>query len=593
MGILDRILGPSRSSLQATIDTQKAALSTLVRAKYDAAQTSDLNRNHWSRADNLSADAGLQPHVRQTLRNRARYELRNNSYAAGIASTWSNDLVGTGPRLQLDLGPDVSPDSIRAIETAFVDWADTIDLARKLRIAKTSKISDGEVFGIKTNNARLRGVQLDMRLVEADQVISPIGFVTENDVDGVRFDSDWNVTDYWIARHHPGSLLPGFTLDGEWVSADYVCHWFHATRPGQHRGVPEIAPALELFALLRRYTLAVVTAAETAASFAAILKTTMPADGSGAASLETLETMPIVRGMAIAAPDGWEPVQMRAEHPTSSHDAFVRRMLNEIARSIDMPYIVAAMDSSTANYSSMRGDYLVYRKRIAVERSDMERVFLDPLLMAWLDEAVSVRGLIPAGLPPFASWNWTWTWDGFEHVDPLKEADADAAMIGANMASLAEVCAKRGRDWRVVLRQRAAEKAMEAELGVGQPEAAMAAEDDEDGIEAADGYRPPQAARDTARRGLELRREYGRGGTAIGVARARDIANGRALSLDTIGRMVSYFARHEVDKQGQGWSEGEKGYPSAGRIAWLLWGGDAGRSWAERVYKRETEAADA
>lgn len=593
MGFFSRIIGPSRSTLQATIDAQKSALSTLVRAKYDAAQTSELNRNHWSRADNLSADAGLQPHVRQTLRNRARYELRNNSYAAGIASTWSNDLVGTGPRLQLDLGPDVSPDAVRAVETAYFDWADRIDLARKLRIAKTSKISDGEVFGLKTNNSRLRGVQLDLKLVEADQVISPVGYLTENDVDGVRFDDDGNVTDYWVARTHPGSLLPGFTLDGDWISSDFVCHWYHATRPGQHRGVPEIAPALELFALLRRYTLAVVTAAETAASFAAILKTTMPADGSGAASLETLETMPIVRGMAIAAPDGWEPVQMRAEHPTSSHDAFVRRLINEIAAALGMPYIVASLDSSSANYSSMRGDYLVYRKRIAVERADMERVFLDPLLMAWLDEAVTA-GVLPRGLPPFAAWNWTWVWDGFEHVDPLKEADADAAMVAANMASLAEVCAKRGRDWRIVMRQRAVEKSMEQDLGLGAAQdATMAAEADEDGIEAADGYQPPQAARNAARRGLELRREYGRGGTAVGVARARDIANGRALSLDTIGRMVSYFARHEVDKQGRGWSESDRGYPSAGRIAWLLWGGDAGRAWAERVYKRETEAADA
>jgi lambda family phage portal protein len=467
MGFLSRIMGggASRSSLQQTIDTQQAAISTLVRAKYDAAQTNDLNRNHWSRADHLSADASLQPHVRQTLRNRARYELRNNSYAAGIASTWSNDLVGTGPRLQLDLGPDVSAEAVRTIEIAIADWADAIDLARKLRIAKTSKISDGEVFGLVTNNRRLQGVQLDIKLIEADQVMSPMGLLTVNDVDGLRFDDDGNVTGYWVSKRHPGSLAAGYALDGNWVDAVNVCHWFHATRPGQHRGVPEITPALELFALLRRYTLAVVTAAETAASFAAILKTTMPADGSGAASLETLETMPIVRGMAISAPDGWEPVQMKAEHPTSSHDAFVRRLLNEIARCLDMPYIVAAMDSSTANYSSMRGDYLVYRKRIAVERSDMERTFLDPLLYSWLDEAV-VAGVLPRGLPPFAAWNWTWVWDGFEHVDPLKEADADAAMVTNNMASLAEVCSKRGKDWRVVVRQRAAEKAMERELGI-------------------------------------------------------------------------------------------------------------------------------
>lgn len=476
MGLLSKLLGPSRHSLQATVDAQKAAISSLVQAKYDAAQTTELNKNHWASADHYSADASLLPHVRRTLRNRARYEMRNNSYAAGIASTWANDLVGTGPRLQLDLGPDVSPDAVRAVETAVYDWSVNVDLARKLRIAKAAKITDGEVFALKTNNGRLRGVQLDVKLVEADQVMSPLGFMTENDVDGLRFDQDGNVSQYWVARHHPGSLTPGFILEGNWVDSDFVCHWFHATRPGQHRGVPEIAPALELFALLRRYTLAVVTAAETAANFAAIFKTTMPASGT-ASGIDLGETLPIVRGMAMAAPEGWEPVQMKAEHPTSTHDSFVRRMLNEIARSIDMPYIVAAMDSSSANYSSMRGDYLVYRKRIAVERNDMERVFLDPLLMSWLDEAVDVGGVIFRGLPPFAAWNWSWTWDGFEHVDPLKEANADAAMVAANMASLSEVCAKRGRDWRVVMRQRAAESALQQELGLNPPQQDAASND--------------------------------------------------------------------------------------------------------------------
>jgi ATP-dependent Clp endopeptidase proteolytic subunit ClpP len=85
---------------------------------------------------------------------------------------------------------------------------------------------------------------------------------------------------------------------------------------------------------------------------------------------------------------------------------------------------------------------------------------------------------------------------------------------------------------------------------------------------------------------LEWRREYNRGGTEVGVARARDISNRTNLSPETIGRMVSYFARHEVDKQGQGFSPGEDGYPSAGRIAWALWGGDPGASWARSKYKQ-------
>ena len=94
---------------------------------------------------------------------------------------------------------------------------------------------------------------------------------------------------------------------------------------------------------------------------------------------------------------------------------------------------------------------------------------------------------------------------------------------------------------------------------------------------------PPQGARDEAAKGLEWRREHGRGGTEIGVARGRDLSNGKALSKDTIKRMLAYFSRHEVDKQGEGWSPGEDGFPSAGRIAWALWGGDAGYAWARKM----------
>ena len=103
----------------------------------------------------------------------------------------------------------------------------------------------------------------------------------------------------------------------------------------------------------------------------------------------------------------------------------------------------------------------------------------------------------------------------------------------------------------------------------------------------ADGFSPTEAMAREATRGLEWRDEFNRGGTEIGVARARDIKNRRNLSLDTVKRMVSYFARHEVDKQGEGFSPGEDGYPSAGRIAWALWGGDPGKSWANNIVDRE------
>jgi hypothetical protein len=109
-----------------------------------------------------------------------------------------------------------------------------------------------------------------------------------------------------------------------------------------------------------------------------------------------------------------------------------------------------------------------------------------------------------------------------------------------------------------------------------------------------DSFKPTRGMIAEAKRGLEWRKEHNRGGTQVGVSRARDIVNGKALSYKTVKRMKSFFARHEVDKQGKGFDKGEDGYPSAGRIAWALWGGDAGKSWSEAIVKRveKSESSD-
>jgi|DEB19_MinimDraft_3_1074340.scaffolds.fasta_scaffold05011_3 hypothetical protein len=106
-----------------------------------------------------------------------------------------------------------------------------------------------------------------------------------------------------------------------------------------------------------------------------------------------------------------------------------------------------------------------------------------------------------------------------------------------------------------------------------------------DGID----FTPPQGVRDAAIRALKKRSEQPpskRGMTAVGIARARDLSNGVTLSPDTIKRMVAYFTRHEVDKQGSTWAEYGKG-----RQAWDGWGGDAGYTWAKKILA-QMERAD-
>jgi hypothetical protein len=96
-------------------------------------------------------------------------------------------------------------------------------------------------------------------------------------------------------------------------------------------------------------------------------------------------------------------------------------------------------------------------------------------------------------------------------------------------------------------------------------------------------WRPPVEVARAARRGLELRAEQppsNRAGTPVGLARASQLANRRPVSLETLRRMRSYFARHAVDKEGEGWGRDSKGFQ-----AWLMWGGDPGRAWANRILR--------
>ena len=333
--------------------TVQRVVPVKLRARYDAAQTTRENICYWAMADGLSADAAASSDVRKKLRDRSRYETANNSYAKGIVLTLANDCVGTGPRLQL-LTNDGGLNS--AVEAAFMAWAKDISLAAKLRTMRMAKATDGETFGVLTANPLLAGpVILDLHLVEADRVATPQLKLLDDPVDGIELDAWGNPARYYVLRYHPGDLRATVN-DFDVLTADSVIHWFRADRPGQHRGIPEITPALALFAQLRRYTLAVLGAAETAADFAAVLFTDAPANGE-AASVEPMDFVELEKRMATVLPDGWKLGQIKAEQPATSYAEFKREILNEIARCLNLPYNIAACNSSGYNYASGRLDH--------------------------------------------------------------------------------------------------------------------------------------------------------------------------------------------------------------------------------------------
>ena len=96
----------------------------------------------------------------------------------------------------------------------------------------------------------------------------------------------------------------------------------------------------------------------------------------------------------------------------------------------------------------------------------------------------------------------------------------------------------------------------------------------------------PAGVKAEAKKALEWRKEEKRGGTPVGLNTARTLATGGQIGLEKVRHIAKYFPRHEVDKKGKGWAPGEDNFPSNGRIAWALWGGDAGWRWARAIVER-------
>ena len=447
--------------LSSFFSKRKKARGGVV-ARFDVASTTADNSKHWGAADSLSADAATNLSVRRTLRNRSRYEVANNSYAKGIVVTLANDTIGTGPRLQM-LTNDERLNS--EIEEQFAIWSDRIHLAEKLRTMRMARCQDGESFGIMCNNPNLSfsPVKLDLQVIETDCVSDEQAVTTDRYIDGIKFDEYGNPVSYHVLKLHPGSVGE-INVDNpnafRVIPAENMIHIFRQDRPGLHRGIPELTPALPLFAQLRRYTLAVLTAAEAAADFSGIIYTDTPAGGESD-QLEALDPIQLQRNMLLTMPNGWKMGQLDPKQPTATYGEFKTQILNEIARCLNMPFNIAAGNSAGYNYASGRLDWQTYFRSIKVDQRYLGSNVLDPLFRKWIREySLSTRKDIDVNV-----WH-TWFWDGTEHVDPLKEANAQSVRLASRTTTYAAEFARAGIDWEDAFDQIAKEKKRMDELGI-------------------------------------------------------------------------------------------------------------------------------
>jgi len=444
------------------------------RSKFDSAQTGAENREHWRHADDLSANAAADPATRRTLRRRSRYERDNDPHIDGLTEALADDMIGTGPRLQLNLGEEHYA-AARDVMKSFRLWCRAVGLAGKLRLLHEAKPTDGESFGQFVTNAALPNlVKLDIRLFETDQVETP-GFDVfgkPNAISGIEFDQDGNPEWYHVLKQHPGdSDFWNWSGESTRVAARFILHWFRQRRAGQARGLPKLTSALNVSSQGRRFALATLAAAEYAASVNAVLESDAPPpDPDDDGDDETADARPkdwsevnYRRNTLLVTPGGTKLKQIEAEHPTANYGEFMDRQHGTIGRSVRAPLNMVTGSSASFNFASGRLDGLPYQSMVWIERDDFEQRIVDRIFLAWVQEAQLV-GLIPDGLPAVNEWEWVWHWDAFEQLDPLKEAKAVELQLRLKLITLSEACAAKGLDWREVLDQTAVEDAYMLEL---------------------------------------------------------------------------------------------------------------------------------
>ncbi|HOQ06132.1 MAG TPA: phage portal protein [Anaerohalosphaeraceae bacterium] len=446
---------------------RRAIKLPITAVKYDAAQTTADNERHWGLADCIGPNASASPSVRATLRNRSRYEFENNCYLSGIIETLADYQVGTGPLLQM-LTENVAAN--QKVEELFARWCEEVDFAGKLWTMRVGLAVDGEAFAILTTNPNLgTPVKLDFRPIEPEMVSTPFDKLNDDKIyDGIEYDEYGNVVAYYVLDDHPNDIF-AFSKHKQLTYKKYpaseIIHWYKARRAGQKRGVPETTPSLPLFANLRRYTEAVLAAAETAAELAMVLFTDAPAGGE-AADVDAMDVISLEKRMATVLPEGWKLGQMQAEQPSTGYGEFKKEIINEVARGFTMPYNVAAGNSAGYNYASGRLDHQTFFRRNRVAQAKMKRDVLDRIFDAWMSEAVLIEDYLPESMRRLVEYKHSWFFDSEGHVDPAKEANAQNIRLRNHTTTYAEEYARRGKDWLTEFEQIAREKAKMRSLGI-------------------------------------------------------------------------------------------------------------------------------
>lgn len=401
-----------------------------------------------------SADADSESQaVVSDLRNRTRDLVRNNGFASQAADVKVTETIGAG------IVAEVRNATLRKMWEAWIDNCDAdgdLDLYGIQALAERCRIESGEVLIEIVNVSRSSSeissgiVPIALRVMEPDYLDTSKDTQRPDEANriryGIEYGKDGRKVAYHLYHEHPGGSRVSFRdalgLKSRRVPAENIIHVYRRLRPGQTRGVPDLAPVILRARDFDDVTDAIVMRRKVEACLAAFVTSPPGAGASPIGPLTTDETgqLTTLYPAMVHHLGAGEGVEF-SDPKTTSDPEFQRFALREIAAGIGVPYELMTGDLSQVNYSSYRAGLIRFRRRIEQDQWHVHIPTTCRRIWArFRAEADSMKPASTIGRPEFPAW----TPPRFELIDPLKETQAEIEAVQAGFDTWEEVVRKRG-----------------------------------------------------------------------------------------------------------------------------------------------------
>jgi lambda family phage portal protein len=502
--LLDKVIAyvaPKLAGQRMAARAQLAMAGGYTGAKLDRAALSRWQPTAGSANSDIISDLPL-------LRARSRDQMRNAPVALGALNTTVSHVVGTGltytPALDAAfLGLTAAQAEAWSADTKrrFDTWATSLDcdLGRRLNfygiqeLCLRSELESGDVFVLTPRVPRAGySARLALQLIEADRVCNPNKKPdTETMIDGIEIDDKTSeAVAIHVARCHPGDRLAGAntwdrtTVRGSSTGRRNVLHLFKVLRPTQVRGVPMIAPIIEVLKQLGRWTDAELNAAVISGMFSVFVK--MDPDAFDDLFDEDAQGLIVEKssnwsgemesGKAINLLPGESIETSTPGRPNPAFDPFWTAIVRQIGMALEMPYEVLTMHFQSS-YSAARAALLMAWKGWRTRRDRLSTYLCQPVFELWLADEVaegriSAPGFFKSEIVRAAWCTAIWTGDGPGSIDPEKEVKAAQARVDMGISTKeTESILHDGVAWRPKHLQRVKEINAEKEAGIYFPPA--------------------------------------------------------------------------------------------------------------------------